>query len=68
MGVLALRLPLDVSAHVIQVALTPVFLLSAIGVLLNLFNTRLADVSNHIAHTTECWRRALREMTRPGCA
>ncbi len=27
-------------AHIIQVALTPVFLLSGIGTLLNLFNTR----------------------------
>ncbi len=41
------------TAHVIQVALTPIFLLSGIGVLLNLFNARLADVSNHIAHSTE---------------
>jgi hypothetical protein len=49
----AADLPLDVNAHVIQVALTPVFLLSAVGLLLNLFNTRLADVSAHIAHTTE---------------
>lgn len=49
----AADLPVDMTAHVIQVALTPIFLLSGIGVLLNLFNARLADVSNHIAHTTE---------------
>jgi hypothetical protein len=34
-------------AHIIQVALTPVFLLSGIGTLLNLFNTRLSRVSDH---------------------
>jgi Protein of unknown function (DUF2721) len=44
---------LDTTAHVVQVALTPVFLLSGIGVLLGVFNTRLAHVSDHIAHTTE---------------
>jgi hypothetical protein len=51
--VFAADVPLDSTAHVVQVALAPVFLLSGIGVLLNLFNTRLARVSDHIAHTTE---------------
>jgi uncharacterized transporter YbjL len=45
--------PLNTTAHVVQVALTPVFLLSGIGVLLGVFNTRLARVSDRIAHTTE---------------
>jgi hypothetical protein len=45
--------PLDNIAHVIQVALTPVFLLSGIGALLNVFNTRLARVSDHVSHTAE---------------
>jgi hypothetical protein len=49
----AADLPLESTAHVVQVALTPVFLLSGVGVLLNLFNTRLAHVSDHIAHMTE---------------
>ena len=40
-------------AHVIQVALTPVFLLSGIGTLLNVFNTRLARVSDHTEHAFE---------------
>jgi Protein of unknown function (DUF2721) len=44
---------LDSIAHVIQVALTPVFLLSGIGALLNVFNTRLARVSDHVSHTAE---------------
>jgi hypothetical protein len=34
-------------------ALTPVFLLSGIGALLNVFNTRLARVSDHVSHTTD---------------
>ena len=40
-------------AHVIQVALTPVFLLSGIGTLLNLFNTRLSRVSDHTKRASE---------------
>ena len=49
----AAELSLDTTAHAVQVALTPIFLLSGIGLLMGLFNTRLADVSAHIAHTTE---------------
>ncbi len=49
----ASELPLDTTAHAVQVALTPIFLLSGIGLLMGLFNTRLADVSAHIAHATE---------------
>jgi hypothetical protein len=43
-------------AHIVQVALTPVFLLSGIGTLLNVFNTRLSRVSDHREHTTELLR------------
>src|SRR5438552_9702331 len=39
---------LDTIAHVIQVALTPVFLLSGIATLLNVFSTRLARVADHV--------------------
>ncbi len=45
--------PVDTIAHVIQVALTPVFLLSGIGTLLNVFNTRLARVSDHSEHAAD---------------
>ena len=38
----------DDIAHIIQIALTPVFMLSGIGTLMNLFNTRLARVSDHL--------------------
>ncbi|MGH7046423.1 MAG: hypothetical protein ACREE2_08540 [Stellaceae bacterium] len=34
--------PLELVAHIIQLALTPVFLLSGIATLLNVFSTRLA--------------------------
>jgi hypothetical protein len=44
---------IDNVAHVIQVALTPVFLLSGIGTLLNLFNTRQGRVSDHTEHAAE---------------
>jgi hypothetical protein len=43
----------DSIAHVVQVALTPVFLLSGIGTLLNMFNTRLSRVSDHREHVNE---------------
>jgi hypothetical protein len=46
----------DSVAHVVQVALTPVFLLSGIGALLNVFNTRLSRVSDHREHATELLR------------
>lgn len=36
------------AAHLIQVALTPVFLLSGIGALLNVFATRLARVADQL--------------------
>jgi hypothetical protein len=40
--------PLDSVVHIIQVALTPVFLLSGIGTLLNVFSTRLGRVSDRV--------------------
>lgn len=49
----------DSVAHVVQVALTPVFLLSGIGTLLNVFNTRLSRVSDHREHIEELLRGEL---------
>ncbi|HTB47490.1 MAG TPA: DUF2721 domain-containing protein [Acetobacteraceae bacterium] len=46
----------DSVAHIVQVALTPVFLLSGIGTLLNVFNTRLSRVSDHREHAMEMLR------------
>ncbi len=55
---------LDNVAHIIQVALTPVFLLSAIGTLLNVFNMRLSRVSDHREHATELLRTATEETDK----
>ncbi len=40
--------PLSNAAHVIQLALTPIFLLTAVGSLLNVFSTRLGRISDRI--------------------
>ena len=40
-------------AHLIQLALTPVFLLSAIAALLGVFSTRLARVSDQVERATD---------------
>ena len=39
---------LTTGAHVIQLALTPIFLLSAVGTLINVFSTRLGRISDRI--------------------
>jgi len=46
----------DTVAHIIQVALTPVFLLSGIGTLLNVLNARQGRVSDHTEHAAELLR------------
>ncbi|GAB0118326.1 DUF2721 domain-containing protein [Acidisoma sp. 7E03] len=46
----------DNTAHIVQVALTPIFLLTGVGTLLNVFNTRLARVSDHNQHLGELLR------------
>jgi hypothetical protein len=50
--------PLDVVAHVIQVALTPVFLLSGIATLLNVFSARLARVADRVDAVTKAMEGA----------
>jgi Protein of unknown function (DUF2721) len=47
------NLPLDTVAHIIQVALTPVFLLSGIATLLNVFSTRLGRVADRVDQITK---------------
>jgi len=47
-----MSVPLESVAHIIQVALTPVFLPSGVGTLLNVFATRLARVTDHMEHAT----------------
>ena len=41
-------LPLDTIARIIQTALTPVFLLSGIAALLNVFSTRLGRLADQV--------------------
>ncbi len=48
----------DSAAHIIQDALTPVFLLSGIGTLLNVFNTRLSRVADHTEHAADLLNHA----------
>ena len=57
---------LDSVAHVIQMALTPIFLLSGIATLLNVFATRLARVADLVVQITKAmdWREARRPGTR----
>lgn len=43
---------LEVVSHVIQVSLTPVFLLSGVGTLLGVFSTRLIRVADQVEDTT----------------
>jgi hypothetical protein len=43
----------DTIAHIIQVALTPVFLLSGIATLLNVFSTRLARVADKVESVSQ---------------
>ena len=49
---------LDLVAHVIQVALTPIFLLSGIATLLNVFATRLARVADLVSQITKAMEQA----------
>ena len=52
MGNLATAAAGDVT-HIIQTALAPIFLLTGIGALLNVFNQRLVRVSDHVEHLTD---------------
>src|SRR5246127_5700544 len=52
-GIAAGDAPLDTAAHIIQVALTPVFLLSGIATLLNVISTRLWRVAGRVEQFTK---------------
>ncbi len=54
----AMGVPLDSIAHIIQVALTPVFLLSAVGSLLNVIMARLGRVADQADTLAELLRTA----------
>src|SRR5215831_15515661 len=57
-GLLNSEASLDLVAHVIQVALTPIFLLSGIATLLNVFATRLARVADLVVQITKAMEQA----------
>ena len=56
--------PLNAAAHVIQLALTPIFLLTAVGSLLNVFATRLGRISDRIQALKRDGRAKSFEMRR----
>jgi Protein of unknown function (DUF2721) len=55
---------LDTIAHIIQVALTPVFLLSGIATLLNVFSTRLARVADQVDAVSKALETARQEQAK----
>ena len=57
-GLLTPDSSLDLVAHVTQVALTPIFLLSGIATLLNVFATRLGRVADLVAQITKAMEQA----------
>jgi hypothetical protein len=57
-GLLTPDAPLDLIAHIIQVALTPIFLLSGIATLLNVFATRLGRVADMVVQITKALEEA----------
>lgn len=57
-------LALDTVVHVIQVSLTPVFLLTGIATLLNVFSTRLARVADRVDAVADELRTANPERIR----
>ena len=60
--------PLDSVAHVIQVALTPIFLLSGIAALLNVFSTRLARVADRVDLVSQLIEKSGHEPSQPQSA
>lgn len=40
--------PVEAAAHLIQMALTPVFMLAGIGIMVTIFNQRLEHISGHL--------------------
>jgi Protein of unknown function (DUF2721) len=54
----------DNTAHIVQVALTPIFLLTGVGTLLNVFNARLTRVSDDNRHLAELLRGDIDQRER----
>jgi hypothetical protein len=56
--------PVDAAAHVVQLALTPIFLLTGIASLLNVFSTRLGRISDQVDKLEEDGNAAPGRMAR----
>jgi len=56
--------PLDAVAHIIRMALTPVFLLLSLSALLNVFSTQLGLVGTESSRSPRPWIRPTRSGPR----
>ncbi len=56
--------PIDLAAHVVQLALTPIFLLTGIASLLNVFTARLARISDQVEKAMGEPERRPRQLAR----
>ena len=54
----------DLVAHIIQVSLSPVFLLTALGTLLSVFSLRLARVADKVDSISEATKGAAADEAR----
>lgn len=57
-------LAVDAAAHVVQLALTPIFLLTGIASLLNVFSTRLGRISDQVEKLTSEGKPSPRRLSR----
>jgi hypothetical protein len=57
-------LAIDAAAHVVQLALTPIFLLTGIASLLNVFSTRLGRIADQVDKLIEDERKSSRRLAR----
>lgn len=56
--------PIDLAAHVVQLALTPIFLLTGVASLLNVFSTRLARISDQVDKAMAMAEKRPRKLAR----
>ncbi|WP_206243823.1 DUF2721 domain-containing protein [Novosphingobium terrae] len=57
-------LAVDAAAHIVQLALTPIFLLTGIASLLNVFSTRLGRISDQVDKLDAEEKRSPRRLAR----
>jgi hypothetical protein len=60
----AIPLAADAAAHVVQLALTPIFLLTGIASLLNVFSTRLGRIADQVDKLAGAPDRSSRRLAR----